>query len=173
MRCGKAFLVFVRHIRTESFDKTHYVKKEKAEELKAHQIAGGDVLITKMGEPPGDACLYPESKPAAIITADCIKWRVAKDLADKRFIVHMINSPVMQKQIQRITRGVAQKKVSLDRFRSLSVPLPPLEEQHRIVAEVERRLSVARAVESAVEGALVRASRLRRAVLKHAFEGRL
>ena len=38
---------------------------------------------------------------------------------------------------------------------------------------VEWRLSVAREVESAVEGALVRAGRLRQAVLKSAFEGRL
>ena len=52
-------------------------------------------------------------------------------------------------------------------------PLPPLEEQRLIVAEVERRLSVARQVESSVEEALVRASRLRQAVLKSAFEGRL
>jgi hypothetical protein len=35
------------------------------------------------------------------------------------------------------------------------------------------RLSVARAVESAVEGALLRGSRLRQAVLRSAFEGRL
>ena len=164
-------LVFVRHIRTSNFDETHYVTEEKAEELKAHQIAGGDVLITKMGEPPGDACLYPESKPIAVITADCIKWRVAENLADKKYIVYAINSSVMQKQIKTITRGVAQKKVSLDRFRGLSVPLPPLEEQRQIVAEVERRLSVAREVESAVGGALIRASRLRQAVLRSAFEG--
>jgi type I restriction enzyme S subunit len=51
--------------------------------------------------------------------------------------------------------------------------LPPLEEQHRIVAEVERRLSVARQVESSVEAALVRADRLRQSVLRSAFEGRL
>jgi hypothetical protein len=38
---------------------------------------------------------------------------------------------------------------------------------------MERRLFVAREVESAVEGALVRASRLRQAMLKSAFEGRL
>jgi type I restriction enzyme S subunit len=51
--------------------------------------------------------------------------------------------------------------------------LSPLEEHHRIVAEVERRLSVARQVESAVDGTLVRSSRLRQAVLKSAFEGML
>ena len=47
------------------------------------------------------------------------------------------------------------------------------DEQRRIVAEVERRLSVVGEVESAVEVGLVRAGRLRQAVLRSAFEGGL
>ncbi len=53
------------------------------------------------------------------------------------------------------------------------IPLPPYKEQRRIVAEVERRLESTRAVETAVEAGLKRAKRLRQAVLKAAFEGRL
>ncbi len=59
------------------------------------------------------------------------------------------------------------------------VALPPLEEQRRIVAEVERRLESARAVEAAVEAGVKRAGRLRHvspsgeAVLRAAFEIRL
>ena len=53
------------------------------------------------------------------------------------------------------------------------IPLPPLPEQHRIVAEVERRLSVVAAMEATVATSLAHASRLRQAVLKRAFEGRL
>jgi type I restriction enzyme S subunit len=48
-----------------------------------------------------------------------------------------------------------------------------LAEQRRIVAEVERRLSVAQEIGSVVTGCLERASRLRQAILKQAFEGRL
>jgi type I restriction enzyme S subunit len=53
------------------------------------------------------------------------------------------------------------------------IPLPPLTEQHRIVAEVERRLSVVAEVEAAVDTNLARAERLRQAILKRAFEGQL
>ena len=56
---------------------------------------------------------------------------------------------------------------------SVPVSLPPLPEQKRIVAEVERRLSVVDAVEALVEANLRRAERLRQAFLKRAFEGRL
>ena len=56
---------------------------------------------------------------------------------------------------------------------ALPIPLPSLAEQHRIVAEVERRLSVVTELEKQVEAALRRAERLRQAILKHAFEGKL
>ena len=57
--------------------------------------------------------------------------------------------------------------------RVLPIPVPPLAEQHRIVAEVERRLSVVQEVEATVAANLKRAERLRQSILKRAFEGRL
>ena len=51
--------------------------------------------------------------------------------------------------------------------------LPPLAEQRRIVAELERRLSVIQQAEAAVEANLARAERLRQSILKRAFSGQL
>jgi type I restriction enzyme S subunit len=68
-------LVFVRDIRSESFGgpETRFVTPDKADELASHTVRPGDLLITKMGDPPGDTAIYPEGRPPAIITADCIK----------------------------------------------------------------------------------------------------
>jgi type I restriction enzyme S subunit len=55
----------------------------------------------------------------------------------------------------------------------MPIVLPPLAEQHRIVAEVERRLSVIDELEGVAEATLKRAERLRQAILKRAFEGKL
>lgn len=168
-------LVFVRNIRSASFGgaDTFYVTEEKASELKAHRIDAGDLLITKMGDPPGDVCIYPMNRPPAVITADCIKLRFGRDSVSTRFCAYAIESECVHNQILGITKGVAQLKVSLGRFSSIGLPLPPITEQHRIVAEVDRRLSLQREAEAQVDANLHRAERLRQSILAQAFSGRL
>ncbi len=55
----------------------------------------------------------------------------------------------------------------------MTIPLPPLPEQRKIVEEIERRFSVADEVEKVVEQSLKQAERLRQSILKRAFEGKL
>lgn len=69
--------------------------------------------------------------------------------------------------------GGVQPNLNLALLSATTVRLPPLAEQAEIVAEVERRLSVVAAVEAEVEHGLKRAARLRQAILKRAFEGKL
>ena len=75
--------------------------------------------------------------------------------------------------MERLATATTIAYLNKDNCNSVPVPLPPLPEQHRIVAEVERRLSVVAALEATVAANLARAGRLRQAVLKRAFEGRL
>jgi type I restriction enzyme S subunit len=53
------------------------------------------------------------------------------------------------------------------------IPLPPLQEQKKIVEEIERLFSIADQTEYAIEKSLVHAERLRQSILKQAFEGKL
>ena len=76
-------------------------------------------------------------------------------------------------QTRRMSSGGNQPALNKDRVRTIAVPLPPLAEQKRIVTEVERRLSVIDELELQVEANLKRAERLRQAILKRAFEGKL
>ncbi len=164
-------LVFVRNIRSGSFggENTVYVTADKAVELSAHSVEAGDILVTKMGDPPGDVCRYPANRPLAVITADCIKLRVTKVGIDPAFIEYAMASRVVQDQILGITKGVAQLKVNLANFSSIALPLPPHAEQARIVAEVDRHLSIVREVEAEVDTNLQRAHALRQATLAKIF----
>ena len=76
-------------------------------------------------------------------------------------------------ELESFAPATAQKNINLQVLSQLAVPLPPLTEQRRIVAEVERRLSVAQQAEATVEASLARAERLRQSILRQAFSGRL
>lgn len=168
-------LIFVRHIRSGRFESENpkFVSPSKASELASHTARSGDILITKMGDPPGDACRYPAGAPDAIITADCIKWTIHEAVGSKDYYVHFINSVWGRLQILEKTTGVAQLKISLDRFRKIMVPVPPPAEAFEILHRVNGALASVADTRAMLDAEAADATRLKQSVLKSAFEGRL
>jgi type I restriction enzyme S subunit len=65
------------------------------------------------------------------------------------------------------------RNIGQDRIRQIQIPVPSDREIDTTLAEVDRRLSLADAAERAVSAGLAKAKRLRQAILKRAFEGKL
>jgi type I restriction enzyme S subunit len=63
--------------------------------------------------------------------------------------------------------------LNLTTLKSFPVPAPPVEEQRRVVSEIERQLSIADAMATEIDQALRRSAALRRAILGQAFSGKL
>ena len=76
-------------------------------------------------------------------------------------------------RLRGLNQGAAQPNLNTTIIKSINVPLPPPTEQTRIVAEVERRLSVVEELEAMVSANLQRATRLRQSILQGAFTGKL
>jgi type I restriction enzyme S subunit len=133
-RSEGAPVMFVRDIRENSFvwNSNIYVSQDKADELRAHCVFAGDVLITKMGLPPCIAAVYPSTMPSGIVTADVIRLRPRVDVATSFWLVAYINSPRFAACVRQITGGVTRPKVTLADFRKQPVLLPSVEEQERI-----------------------------------------
>jgi type I restriction enzyme S subunit len=166
-------LVFVRDIRRREFggNGTRFVDPLKAEELASHRVRAGDVLITKMGDPPGDVAVYDGAD--AVITADCIKLTSAPDVLPE-YLVEALQADAAKRQIESVTRGVAQRKVSLGRFRKLvSLPRVDLSTQRAIVRDIAKVASTARRADESCRLGLLKAAGLRRSVLAAAFSGQL
>ncbi|HIF9150961.1 TPA: restriction endonuclease subunit S [Photobacterium damselae] len=168
-------LVFVREIRTRVFggENTKYVDNDKFTELAAHRVKPGDLLITKMGDPPGDVAIYPETSPEAVITSDCIKLDVNMQLINKKFAFYYLQSENFQSQMRSITAGVAQQKVNLKNFKSLELLVPDLAEQEKIVHRIESMFSIAEKVEKQYLKAKSRLDLLTQSILAKAFRGEL
>jgi type I restriction enzyme S subunit len=69
--------------------------------------------------------------------------------------------------------ATAQKNINLEVLNALAIPLPPRQEQEVIVEVVERIDTTTRRMEETLRANLVRAARLRQAILEKAFRGEL
>ncbi|RXZ00943.1 restriction endonuclease subunit S [Fictibacillus sp. S7] len=167
-------LIFVRNIRSSDYNLgTKFITEEKAQELKAHTVTAGDVLVTKMGDPPGDADLCPNTIEKAIITADCIKLRVNKEIVNNKFIMYAIRSSFVRQQIRAHSKGVAQQKITLKIFKEVEVPIPPYEEQIEIVNFLDNYLKAEKDILQNSMQALGKIASLKQSILDTAFRGQL
>ncbi|MEZ4667864.1 MAG: restriction endonuclease subunit S [Anaerolineae bacterium] len=93
------------------------------------------------------------------------------DSADIRFLEYFIRSA--KNHIEQYAPATAQKNINLDTLQKLAIPYPSLNEQRQIANEVERGLSIIDDLNETVRAGLKRAERLRQAILREAFAGRL
>jgi len=94
---------------------------------------------------------------------------VSEEPVSPKYVYWYFCGPLGQRQILDNASATTLPILNKSRFEALPIPLPPLVEQERIVAEVERRLSVIDELETAVTANLQRAARLRQSVLQRAF----
>ena len=143
-------------------------KKQKKSILKK-----GDVLLNLVGASIGRAAIASDELEGANMNQAVALIRMVKNGLNNKLLMHYLLSPETQSFIHGKKVDVARANLSLTDVSLLAVILPPLPEQHRIVSEVERRLSVADAVEETLDAELKRSNALRQSILKQAFSGKL
>lgn len=136
----------------------------------------GDIFVERSNTPElvGTAALFSGPSDFAIFPDLLIRVRVSEDIPPS-FIEAVLRSDRVRTFFQRSAQGIAgsMPKISQETLLKLAVPLSPLGEQLRIVAEVDRLLSLADGMEFTISASSIRAGRLRQSILKWAFEGRL
>jgi type I restriction enzyme S subunit len=152
------------------FDGAHLTTKDAYVKLsEKDRPQPGDILITKDGT-IGRAAVVDTDRDFCINQSVAVIWLRSCPM-ERKFMLTVIESELTQKPIWAKARGVAIQHLSITDFAKMAIPIPPLAEQRRIVAEVERRLSVVEELESLVTANLQRATRLRQSILQKAFSG--
>jgi type I restriction enzyme S subunit len=154
------------------FDKCKYITQDEHNQLiKRCYPEPLDVLITKSGT-IGRIAVVKTDRPFSLFVSVALIKQL-REVWDSDYLAIALENYINHLDIQQDVKGGVIKNLHVEDIKEIMLPLPPLAEQRRIVAEVERRLSVAQEIGSVVTGCLERASRLRQAILKQAFEGRL
>jgi type I restriction enzyme S subunit len=153
-----------------SLNKVDYVPEHIYEVLARRLvIESGDVLLSCSGS-VGRSCVAPINLKFALVRSVA----VLKPLAELgKFISYSIRSPLLQRQIEEKKTQTAQANIFQGKIKVLIFAIPPLSEQHKIIEEVERCLSVTEELEKVINKNLKRSEKLRQSILKKAFEGKL
>lgn len=115
-----------------------FISPRKATELSRHSYAPGDLVISKLGDPPGYACVVPQNAGSGVIVADVVRFRGNPELIDHRYLSFYLNSPVGRQQFLSLSKGTTRTRVNLSNIKTIKIPLPPLDEQKRIAAVLDK-----------------------------------
>jgi type I restriction enzyme S subunit len=145
-------------------------------ELEAYRLEKDDLLLTEGGDwdKLGRSAIWRGQIKNCIHQNHIFRARPYLSLIPTEWLMFVTNSEFGRKYFAGSSKQTTNlASINLTQLRTCPVPLPPVDEIHRIISEVERRLSVVQAVEQVTEANLIRAERLRQAILQRAFSGQL
>jgi type I restriction enzyme S subunit len=156
-----------QNVRPNRYDREglKFISPSFHSKLQKSALEPGDVLVVRSGS-VGVACVVPGSLPVANCS-DLVIIKRPRGVLPKYGAFYL--NAVVDSRIAAGRVGVALAHFNTKSVANLPVPVPPLPEQSRIVAEVDRRLSIVREVEAEAEANLRRAQMLRQATLAGAF----
>ena len=153
---------------------SRFLTLKRANELKCTFLQQNDILVARMPDPIGRACLFPLINKNSFVTAvDVAIIRISEKSIMPKYLMFSINSLYIRREIESLQSGTTRKRISRSNLAIIKFPLPPLPEQQRIVAKIEELFSSLNKGIESLKTAQQQLKVYRQAVLKWAFEGKL
>lgn len=150
-----------------------FLTHAKAMELGCTFLKRGDVLIARMPDPLGRACIFPGDKKQAVTVVDVCVVRGSHKYFDHSWLMYFVNSSAFRADIHSLQSGSTRKRISRSNLSTLKLPVPPRAEQTRIVSKLEELLSDLDAGVAELKAAQKKLAQYRQSLLKAAVEGAL
>ena len=146
----------------------YHVSRERYEESPEIMLRNDDILLAKDGAGIGKVGIIKQLPKEATINSSLLLIRALEAFVPK-YLFYFLAGPELQVLAKQRIAGSATPHLFQKDIRQFYLSVPSLAEQTRIVAEVERRLSVIEELEGLVKANLMRATRLRQSILQKAF----
>ena len=115
----------------------HYISEETFKKLNCNEIYPGDILISRLPEPVGRACIIPNLSQRLVTAVDCAIIRLKQDIISRNYFIYYTQSAKYLELIKNNCMGTTRLRISRANLEKTLIPLPPLVEQHRIVTAIE------------------------------------
>jgi len=108
----------------EKAERAKYISEETFIKLKCTEIFPGDILISRLPEPVGRACVIPEKEERMITAVDCTILRVDENIIDKRYLLHFLKSQVYYRNLYSKLAGTTRVRISRKNLEQIEIPIP-------------------------------------------------
>jgi len=145
------------------------------EEIREYELLPGDLLVNRVNsrELVGKAAAISAGLERCVFESKNIRVRLRRELASPEFVSYRLFSDGSRYFTQNAQQVVGMASISQPQVARFPLPLPPLDEQRRIVAEIEKQFTRLEVGVAALRRVQANLKRYRAAVLKAACEGRL
>ena len=117
-----------------------YISDDVFEKIKNYTISKKDLYLTIAGT-IGKVGIVPDFFDNMNLTENAVKLTNIEPI-EKKYLMYCINSDFVQSQFTDKTTQVAQPKLAIKRIETTLIPLPPLEEQKRMVFQLQQLLNI-------------------------------
>lgn len=163
-------VIYIRDIRNGEFQwkSQVFITNEKAQYLKNCQVKQGDVLIAKVGDPPGATAIYPNDA-LAVITQDVIRLRPNLEKVTPEFLQFWFNSKLGLRVLQPIIVQGTRQRFGLGDLKKIRLKVPSISKQRyfsEIIEGLNSQLLIGR-------NQYLESENLFNSLLQKAFKGEL
>ena len=150
----------------------YYITPQKYKELQGFAVKAKDFLISCSGVTLGRITQVPDEYEEGIINQALLRVRIESKLISDSFFKMLFRSPYFQNQIFGNSTGMAIPNVKgVKELKAIPLPLPPLAEQHRIVAKVDELMALCDQMEDRLTTTATARRQLLEATLVEALSG--
>lgn len=150
-----------------------FLNDEQFKRLRCTEVLAGDVLIARMPDPLGRACIVPSLNQRCVTVVDVAIVRPDTASANPRWLMHFLNSQWIRQTIESEASGTTRRRISRGKLAKLQLPLPPLPEQKRIADKLDALLARVDACRERLDRVPAILKRFRQSVLAAATTGEL
>jgi type I restriction enzyme S subunit len=150
-----------------------FITSDKYETIKKHTVGKGDIIFSSFISESIRAVILPDYIETAINKADCFLVRTSETKINRKYLAYYFTTKAMRNQLVNQIHGATRPRINTTQLKSSLIPFALLEEQQRIVDELESKLTVCDKIEETISQSLQHAETLKQSILKMAFEGRL
>lgn len=122
----------------DKLDKAHHITESTFERLHCTEIFAGDILISRLPDPIGRACIIPKGLGKAITAVDCTIIRLKENRILPKYFIAATNSTAYQDKVRSFITGTTRARISRGNLATIEIPVPPIEQQNKFATVAEQ-----------------------------------